>query len=75
MKDKIKRDLEIFYEIREKDNVELKNKILKLLTFKYNTIIQNKRIMQANNEFLTMSRVLLKEMFLPIEKVSGIVKI
>ena len=34
---------------------------LKLLTLKYNDMCENKKIVQANHEFLNMSRVLLKE--------------
>ena len=62
MKDKIKRDLKNLYHLGDSDSTKSqKQNILQLLTFKYNTMCKNKRIIQANHEFLDMSRVILKE--------------
>lgn len=65
MKEKITRDLKNYDELGGSSEYSSlatrKQKILKLLTFKYNQMCLNKRIIQANHEFLNMARVILRE--------------
>jgi len=65
MKERIDRDIRNYNllghnkTLSNKDTV--KQTILKLMTLKYNEMCENKRIIQGNDEFLTMARILLKE--------------
>lgn len=63
MKERIDRDLRnynLLGDAKILSNKEgIRQTILKLLTLKYNDMCENKKIVQANHEFLNMSRVLL----------------
>jgi len=81
MKDKINRDLKQYYQLgdnRGQSNLSsAKQTILELLTFKYSQMCENKRIIQANNEFLNMAKIILKEpqTSCPIVGLKGLIKL
>lgn len=81
MKDKIKRDLKNYYQLGDNKNTSnqssQKQNILQLLTYKYNQMCKNKKIIQANHEFMNMSRVILKEPqpLVPITGMQNIIKL
>lgn len=47
------------------------------MTLKYNNVIENKKLVQSNSEFLTLSRVLQKEkqILCPVEGILGLIKL
>jgi hypothetical protein len=74
MKDKINRDLKQYYQLgdnRGQSNLSsAKQTILELLTFKYSQMCENKRIIQANNEFLNMAKIRVESSWLGKRSVS-----
>ena len=65
MKERIDRDIRNYNLLGHSKTLSNKDKvkqtILKLMTLKYNEMCENKKIIQGNDEFLTMARILLKE--------------
>jgi len=81
MKEKITRDMRNYFELgdnkRYSNLAAAKQTILQLLTFKYNQMCKNKKIIQANHEFLNMTRVILKEPqpSCPMTGIAGVIKL
>lgn len=81
MKRKISRDINNYYELGDSETMSsqesVKQTILQLLTIKYDQMCDNKKIIQANADFLTMARILLKERQpdCPIDGIQQLIKL
>lgn len=65
MRNKIQRDITNYYQSGSNEEMsnltEIKQTILHLMLIKYDMMCDNKKIIQANPEFLTMARMLINE--------------
>ena len=81
MRDRINRDMTEYFNLGDDKEMatqaDEKQTLLQLLIFKYNSMCKNKKIIQANHEFLNMARVILKEEQpdSPIQGVLGLIKL
>ena len=56
LREKINRDLQSYFKCGDQES--RRQQILQLLVFKYNQACLNKRLIQSNDEFLTMSKII-----------------